>query len=234
MVDTGKRNCCRKERSVMPVKPVKVGLKKIEQWNDSMEVAVCKYEEEQVEKGQIVFYGPSNFTRWSAKWGMTPLREEILGKSGKPCAVNRGFGSSCTEHHLYYYPRMVRALEPKVLVYAPGLGNGLYFGYTKEELFDLAQRVVLYAQADFPDLKVYLCGLNLYRDPDNEDIRIYDGWIRQFVEETPNCTYVDVTNYKPLQSMDLFAEDKKHYNREGYKRYGDLFREVLKEELEMY
>ena len=39
---------------------IKVGLKHIEIWNDSMEKAVCKYEEEPIHKGEIVFYGPSD------------------------------------------------------------------------------------------------------------------------------------------------------------------------------
>ena len=118
---------------------VKIGLKYIDIWKDSMEDAVVAYEKENATKGEIVFYGPSNFTRWRRdKWGATPLREALPGKSGKPCAINRGFGSSCPEHHLYYYSRMVRPLAPKVLVYAPGLGNGTGFGYTPQEMFDLA------------------------------------------------------------------------------------------------
>ena len=48
--------------------PVKIGLRHIDLWNESLEKQVQKYEEEQVEPGQIVFYGPSNFTRWSTKW----------------------------------------------------------------------------------------------------------------------------------------------------------------------
>ena len=92
--------------------PIRVGLQYIAQWKESLEKAVQAYEQEPIIKDQIVFYGPSNFTRWSAKWGMTPLREAVVGKSGAPCCVNRGFGSSCPEHQLYYYPRMVRPLAP--------------------------------------------------------------------------------------------------------------------------
>ena len=108
--------------------PVKIGLKHIDLWNESLEKQVQKYEEETVEPGQIVFYGPSNFTRWSAKWGHRPLREVLVGKSGKACCVNRGFGSSCPEHQLYYYDRMVRPLAPSVLVYNCTNGNGGLFG----------------------------------------------------------------------------------------------------------
>ena len=53
--------------------PVKVGLKYIEKWKESMEDEVLAYEAEQQEKGQIVFYGPSNFTRWSKRFGMKPM-----------------------------------------------------------------------------------------------------------------------------------------------------------------
>ena len=60
--------------------PVKVGLQYIEIWKESLEEAVRKYEEEPVKKGGIVFYGPSDFTRWSKKWGMKPLESELLGK----------------------------------------------------------------------------------------------------------------------------------------------------------
>ena len=96
---------------------VKVGLKFIEIWGDSMEDAVREYEKEEIQTGKIVFYGPSNYTRWSAKYGMKPMADVLLGKSGEKCVINRGFGSSCSEHQLYYYDRMVRPLKPKVLVY---------------------------------------------------------------------------------------------------------------------
>ena len=48
---------------------VKIGLKYIEIWKESMEDEVLEYEKEPIEKGKIVFYGPSNFTRWSARFG---------------------------------------------------------------------------------------------------------------------------------------------------------------------
>ena len=213
--------------------PIKVGLKKIERWNSDLEGQVRRYEEEPIEKGQIVFYGPSNFTRWGPKYGNPTLKEEILGKSGKQCCINRGFGSSCTEHHLYYYSRMVKPLEPKVMVYAPGLGNGTAFGYTPEEVWELGQRVMLYAKSDFPDLKIYLCGLNLFRDR-RETSAEFDGWLRQFAKEMPDCTYVDVAGYEPLHRTDILAEDNKHFNYEGYQIYAELFKEVLQEELEQY
>ncbi len=213
--------------------PVKVGMEKIEIWHEDMGPLIRSYEAEQADKGQIVFYGPSNFTRWSAKYGNTPLREALPGKSGKPCAVNRGFGSSCAEHHLFFYPRLIRPLEPAALVYSPGLGNGMAFGYTPAELFELAQRVVLYALSDFPDLRVYLLGLNLNKSDKPHQVE-YDGWLREFAGETKNCTYLDITANGPLSRRDIYVADNVHYNAEGYKLYADFFREVLKDEFDRY
>ena len=216
---------------------VKVGLKVIEIWNDSMEKAVCKYEEETVEKGQIVFYGPSNFTRWKTeKWGMRPLREDIKGASGAPCCVNRGFGSSCAEHQLYYYDRMIRPLAPRVLVYS-SYGNSEAFGYSAEETWELAQRVVAYAMTDFPDIKIYLVGVN----PSAKKLDTcqignrarYNSWLKSFAENTPNCYFIDPMSYEPLLADDIYVPDG-HFNQKGYDLYGDFFREALKDELAKY
>ena len=212
---------------------VKVGLRYIEKWKTDLEKQVCNYEAENAEKGQIVFYGPSNFTRWSTKYGMTPLREALVGASGKPCCVNRGFGSTCAEHHLYYYHRMVKPLAPSVLVYSPGLGNGMGFGYTPEELWQLAQRVMLYAKEDFPELRIYLCGLNLWRLK-SEAAQKTDAWMQEFAAEMPDCTYLSMTDYEPLHREDIYVEDKVHYNQEGYELYGAYFREKLRLELEKF
>ncbi len=219
--------------------PVKVGLKFIEKWGESMEKKICEYEKEPIIKGQIVFYGPSNFTRWAAYRGNTPLREAVLGHSGAQCCINRGFGSSTTEHQLYYYPRMVRPLEPKVLVYSVGLGNSAAFGYTTEETWDLASRVVAYAHEDFPDMKIYLCGPNLYRSrmfksERLEQEELMDSWIREFAEKMPYCSYIDVNAYEPLHRDDIYDDDKVHFNHKGYEIYAGLFQEALAEELKAF
>lgn len=216
--------------------PVKVGLRFIELWGSKLEKEVVKYEEEPIQKGQIVFYGPSNFTRWGEKFGMKPLREVLLGKSGKPCAVNRGFGSSCTEHQLYYYPRMIRPLEPKVLVYSSH-GNSESFGYSLEETWELGQRVIMYTLTDFPECRVYISGANPRKcmsDAEIEKRRRYNSWLREFAEKTPNCFYIDPLEYMPLRDDALFVDDGVHFNQKGYDVYAEFFKEVLKDELEKY
>ena len=216
--------------------PVKVGLQYIEIWKDSMENAVRKYEEEPIVTDQIVFYGPSYFTRWSTKYGMTPLREVLVGESGAPCCVNRGFGSSCAEHQLYYYSRMVRPLRPRVLVYS-SYANGSSFGYTPEESWELAQRVIAYAMTDFPELRVYLCGTTPARE-ENEAALLrtakYDAMQKEFAESHENCFFLDLRASEALCRKDIFIADGVHYNQEGYQLFADFFREALKDELAQY
>lgn len=217
--------------------PVKVGLKYIEIWGDSMEDAVREYEAEPVNKGQIVFYGPSYYTRWSKKYGMKPLREVLLGKSGAQCVVNRGFGSSCSEHQLYYYPRMIRPLEPKVLVYAFH-GNAKAFGYSSEENWELAQRVIAYAKTDFPDIKIYLIGAHRkqadYNYCEMQDALRFDNMLKAFAESTPNVKFASLLDYEPLNRNDIYVEDGVHYDQSGYDIYAEFYKEVLKDELEKY
>ena len=121
----------------------------------------------------------------------------------------------------------------EVLVNNAGVTKKSPFLETPEEMFDLAQRVMLYAKSDFPDLKIYLCGLNLFKDK-RETSAEYDSWLRAFAAEVPDCTYVDISGYEPLHRTDIFAEDNKHFNHEGYRIYGELFKEVLKEELDQF
>jgi hypothetical protein len=216
--------------------PVKVGLQYIDAWQESMEEQILAYEKEEVITGQIVFYGPSYFTRWSERFGMVPMREVLRGDSGAPCAINRGFGSSCAEHQLYYYPRAVRPLQPKVLVYS-FTANGPSFGYTNEESWELAQRVVAWAECDFPGIHIYLLGSYPPRDArnlnDEQNARRLDDTVRAFCAKKETRFFLDAKPAFENAPRDVFAEHI-HFNQKGYDISGAFFREALKEELEKF
>lgn len=216
--------------------PVKVGLHYIDIWKESMEDEVLAYEKEELHKGQIVFYGPSYFTRWSKRFHMIPMREALTGASGAPCVVNRGFGSSCAEHQLYYYSRMIRPLEPKVLVYTSH-ANGPSFGYSDEESWELAQRVIAYAKQDFPGIRIYLVGAHPSKEQTEEKLRgkrAYNAMVKAFAENTPDCFFLDALEYAPLDRQDIYVEDGVHFNQTGYDIYAEFYRQALKEELDRY
>ena len=212
-------------------------LKFIDKWGESLEKQVVTYEQEPIRKGEIVFYGASNFTRWKEqKYGNPNLREAIVGESGAPCCINRGFGSSCSEHQLYYYHRMVRPLEPKVLVYYP-FGNYRIFGYSPEECWNIAQRVIEYTRNDFPDIRIYLCSTHRALVMSEDEIktkRMLNSWAKKYAEENENCFYGDAFEHPPMQRKDIFAADGNHFNRIGYGLYADFWREILKDELKNY
>ena len=217
---------------------VKIGLKYIDMWNESMEDEVLAYEKEPIEVGKIVFYGSSTFTRWSSKYGMRPLAECLVGKSGNKCVINRGFGSSCAEHQLYYYPRLIRPLAPSVLVYIP-FGNYASFGYSVEENWELAQRVLVYAKTDFPDIKIYLCPTNPIKKERNlttlRNIKQSIDFMRSYCEQNDNCKLIDITPYEEFNSRkDIYAEDMLHLNQAGYDMYEQIMRCALKEELDRF
>ena len=214
---------------------VKAPLKQFENWN--IEGDIQRFEAENAEKGQLVFYGPSNFTRWSREWGNIPLREALLGKSGKPCCVNRGFGTSTPEHHLCFYSRVIRPLEPKALIYFPGAGNGYIFGYTAEESFALTQRVVQYARNDFPDMPIYIGGFSTWKSQGNpryEAYKQFEVWLRELAEAVPGCKFLDLDAREEFRTWDIYVEDKIHFNAEGYRLYTEFFREALKDELDQF
>ena len=215
---------------------VKASKAQIDHWNRDMAKEIAVYEQDLQAPGQIVFYGPSNFTRWGKTFGMIPLRDVLLGASGAPCVVNRGFGSSCPEHQLQYYPRIIRPLAPKVLVYA-SYGNFGVYGYSIEEGWELAQQVIDLARNDFPDMRLYLCGGSPHRDYTQEaldECEQYEAYLRQYAAEHDNVFFLDCMRFAPLQDPAVFIEDGVHFNQTGYNLYGDYFREVLKEELEQY
>ena len=215
---------------------VKIGLHYIEVWKESMEDVVREYEKEPLQKGQIVFYGPSYFTRWSPKYGMKAMRESLFGASGAPCVVNRGFGSSSAEHQLYYYSRMVRPLEPKVLVYTSH-ANGPSFGYSDEESWELAQRVIAWARTDFPGIKIYLVGAHPSRDEDafqTAKKKRYNRIVKGFAEGEEDIFFLDLYDHPEFLRKDIFIEDGVHFNQDGYDLYAAFYQEALKEEFAKY
>ena len=73
-----------------------------------LEKEVKAYEEQEILKGKIVFYGDSGFTRWSTRFGHRSMEEELAMKDGSIAVVNHGFGTSTAEEQLYYYDRLIR------------------------------------------------------------------------------------------------------------------------------
>lgn len=215
-----------------------------------LEKEIIAYEQEPIEKGKIMFYGHSLFTRWgNPKWGYRRLDEDIRMKDGSLAVVNHGFGTSTSEELLYYYDRIVRPWEPKALVVATYANDGMY-GYSPEEVMNVLVRLLHWARTDFPGIRFYLVedhprpsgkdatlpdkwnNAKRKRDKYHEMLRIYaqthedtqvvELWNRPEFFETPE----DVGNFRKVRD-DIFVADKVHPNQAGYDILGRIFREVL-------
>ncbi len=210
-----------------------------------LEKSIIEFEAEPIEKGKILFYGSSQFTRWKPKYGHPRLEDDIRMKDGSQACVNHGFGSSCAEEQLYFYPRAVRPWEPRALVYT-SFGNSIPFGYTAAEVFSLSTRVLSYARADFPGIKLFFCNIHPgTKGKDAPPYRViaekeFNDLVANYCATHPDTTLVDQTNYPGFYEegfagdrqhvrADLYVEDGVHHNLAGYAVYREFFLGYLKD-----
>lgn len=206
------------------------------------------YESVPVQTGKILFYGHSLFTRCSfiTKLGKDNprLEDEVRMKDGSQAIVNHGFGTSSADDLLYYYDRMVRPYKPRALVLVTAV-NDFGFGYSPKEVMEIEARIIDWAQADFPDIKIYCFSgtptikhkgekniFTIYRDE-------YDQLLKDFCNQRDNCRFVslveqpfyfenseDIGDHDKVRE-DIFVEDQIHLNPKGYAYFMDFVRELL-------
>ena len=197
------------------------------------------------EQGLILFYGPSNFTRWKTpKWLHRPLEEEIRMKDGSRACVNHGFGTSSAEELLYYYDRLVRPWKPRALVLSTG--NNFGYGYTAAEVAFMVSRILGWARKDFPGIRLFLefaePSPSGKKSPDAVKcaFKEYSQLMRAYVAEHDDVVGIDCATipefFQPGHVGDydypreeLFVPDGVHYNQAGYDVYRDIYLKVLDE-----
>ena len=210
-----------------------------------LEKEVQEYEKAEIEKGLIMFYGDSSFTRWGTRFGHRPMAEDIRMKDGSKAVINHGFGTSTAEEQLYYYDRMVLPWQPRALVIQTH-GNDTDLNYTPEEIIFLQSRLMEYARYDIPGIKFYLCDTRpLVKDIMKQKGVVYhhreqyNELLREYCEKHDDCTFIchtdsplfynnlaDVGDYDKIRT-DIFVEDQVHYNQDGYDLYKEFFLQVL-------
>ncbi len=202
------------------------------------------YEAKPVEKGRILLYGHSLFTRCKPdnRWGHVNVEEAILNKDGTPAVLNHGFGTSSADDLLYYYHRMVTPYEPKALVLAAG-NNDFAYGYSADEVVDLQARVIQYARAEFPEIPIYCFSLV---PTQGQKVAVgasaarrdrYDKLLRELCDQE-GCTFVSLVDLpiffeKPEDAgayervgITMFG-DRSHLNSEGYLEFMDFLRTLF-------
>ena len=215
----------------------------------SLEGSVVRYEQEPIQKGLIMFYGHSLFTRWGhPTWGFRRLEDDIRCKDGSLAVVNHGFGTSTTEERLYYYDRLVRPWEPRALVLA-NWGNDSMYGYDPDKSMHATAQLLAWARADFPGIKLFL--VESHPTAKAKTATLPDKWngaqyqlrnilekLRVYADTHEDTTLIRLWDKPELFEEghvgdfhyvrdDLFMEDKVHPNQAGYDILGPIFREAL-------
>lgn len=208
---------------------------------------IVKHESRPVQTGKILFYGHSLFTRCSpiTKSIQNPmLEEEVRMKDGSQAIVNHGFGTSSADDLLYYYHRMVLPYKPRALVLAT-MSNDTGFGYSPKEVMEIQARIIDWAQADFPGIRIYCFStdptlkqkgqVNLFTRARDE----YNELLEDYCARKPNCIYVPLEKqafyYEDPADIgdpdkvreDIWAPDQNHLNAKGYALFMDFIRELL-------
>lgn len=141
---------------------------------------------------------------------------------------------------------MVRPYEPRALVLAT-LGNGIGYGYNAKDVMEILVRVINWAQADFPGIKIFCFSGSLYlkgKDQIDNHWRIrneYNQYLEAFCARTENCTYVplynqalyyndpaDIGHYDKVRE-DIYCQDGCHFNPKGYALFMDFVRGLLED-----
>ena len=103
-----------------------------------------------VRTGEVLLYGSSFFR----VWGYELSRKQLLeATDGKLETVNHGFGGATVDELLYHYPRLVAPYAPKAMVIRAGY-NELNRGQSPEEAVFLLERLLQWAIADFPEIRI--------------------------------------------------------------------------------
>ncbi len=180
--------------------------------------------------GEIIFYGGSNFVKWSS------LEEDMA-----PYPVqNKSFGGSNDVTRNFYVDELIVASAPKILVtfndtnnWTSGQSLEMVLTYREEMLNDLHRKlpntVILYLSNTPNPLR--------YFGDYHEKCVQSDEWTREYCEEHEGFEYLDIVsaltkNGEPVE--EYWISDQLHLSQEGYAALAPVVKEKLDEICERY
>lgn len=168
---------------------------------------------EQRLKGEIVFYGASNFRLWDK------MEEDM-----KPYKVqNHGIGGSTDEELLRYADRLLYPFNPSIAFLQTG-SNELMTDLTIEEVLKIKGEMYDTLTKNLPDTTfIVMMALPLPGRADAwEKSSILNEYIKDYCKTHPNFTYVDATAelLADSGSEDLKTFDGKYFIKELYREDG--------------
>lgn len=164
-----------------------------------------KYRLRRPPENPLVFYGSSNFKKW------TSLETDFSDYN----ALNHGFGGSNDRDLITYAEKLVLSLSPKTLVLNTS-SNDVYAGFSDAEIMSNREKLLeLFKPVE--NVLVLSVIRGVVSDELETRFALIDEKVKALCEKYDNVCYVDVTT--PLSRTEHF-EDNHHLNPHG--------REVLK------
>lgn len=199
------------------------------------EEAIAGYERQTARNrpapGGVLGYGSSSIRLWRSHWGedLAPLT-----------MVGRGFGGSNMNDALYFAARLVLPLRPRAILFYSGDNDLTTDRVVPEEVADKLALLIKRVGASLPAVRWYVLSIK-------PSIAHAELWLR--VDHTnslletvcanhPKLTYLDMTEaMRDGQGQlrpELYADDRHHLSREGYRAWAAALRPVLVERERLY
>jgi lysophospholipase L1-like esterase len=173
-------------------------------------------------QGAILLVGDSQFYRWKT------LKEDLAGYD----VVNRGIDSFQFSDILYFFDRLVRPHQARLIVLHVG-GNDVHNGKSPERLLADFKTFVARVRADQPDVPIAFTSITPGpgRWEEAAARKQANRTIAEYIATQPNLHYIDLWDAmltpdgKPRE--DLWVEDRVHPNHAGYLIRAEKMRALL-------
>lgn len=175
-------------------------------------------------KGEIVFYGASNFTLW-----------RMMEADMAPFAVqNHGFGGSADIDLIARAGQLLFPYQPAMVVFQSG-SNDFNKGLTVADVCANKERMYQSFRRQLPDAPFIVCAMLPLpgRSGHWPDSMRVNAFLRNYCLNHERMFYVDATDtlmtaqgaFRP----ELFRRDNIHLNRDGQLLWGALIKKTLEE-----
>lgn len=192
-----------------------------------------------VERG-LLLYGSSFFGNWGYDKAKSDL--SIINTESLPI-INHGFGGATIDELLYYYRRLVKDYNPKIVLIRGG-PNDFETGYEVGETAVLLSRLCEWLLSDFPQVKIGLIPIfdvpkpELFEDKFFSYKYSYNLFCLQHAKRFSAVFVLDINEffYENLEDVGshrhfkpIFLEDGVHLNEDGYAQFALYLKKCLRE-----
>ena len=170
----------------------------------------------------ILFLGSSSIRKWFTHEAFPEFP-----------VINRGFGGSHLSDVLYYYDQLLKKYNPSLIVFYEG-DNDIAAGKSAARVFSDYQTFIHRLFNDFPRVKLIYIPVkpSVLRWKFWPEMNQLNKKIKAFNAQNANLFYADlakvILNRDGKPDASLFIKDGLHLNAQGYARWNDALRPMLK------